>query len=683
MPTRANDRKLPAWLVITVLCLSGTVVALQQTLVVPLLPDFPEIFDTSVTNISWLVTATLLTGAVATPIVSRLADMFGKRLMMLVCLSAMVSGSLLAAIGATLPLVIAGRSLQGFASALIPVGISILRDELPRERVNSAVALMSATLGIGAGVGLPLSGLIYAHLGWEAIFWFSAGAGVTLIIAVLIVVPESPLTTRGSFDYVGAVLLSGALVSLLLAITKGSSWGWTSEPTILLFIAAAVLLAFWAPFELHVGQPLVDIRTSSRRPVLLTNIASIAVGFSMYCNSLSSTQQLQMPKISGYGFGLSVASAGLCMLPSALAMALFSPASAVITRRWGARITLIVGALALAFGYISRVFLTAEVWQVILGSSIVGIGTAIAYAAMPTLIMRSVPITETASANGLNTLLRAVGTSTASAVVAVTLSSVVATHAGVTLPSLDAFKRIFWFAALAALVAAAVALAIPRRTVTPPVPGAAVPEPSQLVSEDLVGEGHDEEIIVRGLVLHRDATPIRQAVVSVMGVGGRPVDWSRTDNEGVYSVVLPGPGRYVLVSSADGWAPTSEVVEFTDATSQHHTRLRDRLSLSGVVTSGGIAVPHARVWVTRPSGESTASTQSDADGRYELALPPTGRYVLTALDPARDRTRSRQIIVAAQSARIDIDIAIDIDRDLGHRPGAAVPAVGIGVTRDP
>ena len=258
--------------IVATLCLSGTVVALQQTLVVPLLPDFPEILGTTTDNASWLVTSTLLVGAVATPIVSRLADMIGKRRMMVVCMLVMVAGSVIAALRPNFALVVTGRALQGFAAALIPVGISILRDELPREKVPSAVALMSATLGIGGGIGLPASGLIYDHLGWQAIFWGSAAIGLALIVAVLAIVPESAIRTRGKFDYLGAVLLSIALTSLLLAISKGGTWGWTSERTFGLFLVALVVLVVWVPFELRVSQPMVDIRTSTRRPVLLTTL---------------------------------------------------------------------------------------------------------------------------------------------------------------------------------------------------------------------------------------------------------------------------------------------------------------------------------------------------------------------------------------------------------------------------
>lgn len=652
--TRRSSRLITA-----ILCLSGTVVALQQTMVIPLLPDFPKILGVSADDASWLVTVTLLTSAVATPIVSRLADMFGKRRMMLISMTMIVVGSLVAAIGGNFVALLIGRGLQGFAISMIPVGISIMRDELPKEKVASATALMSATLGIGSALGLPLSGLIFEHLGWPAIFWLSAIVGVLLIIAVAVVVPESSVRTRGKFDFLGAVMLSTALTAILLAISKGARWGWTSELTLLMFVIGIVTLALWFPYELRVTQPMVDLRTSAKRPVLLTNVASILVGFSMYANNLSTTQQLQMPKISGYGFELGVMAAGLCMIPAGLAMVFFAPVSANITKRFGAKITLIVGGTVLALAYIARVFLTGSIALIIISAAVVSIGTAIAYSAMPMLIMRSVPITETASANGLNSLLRSVGTSTSSAVVAAMLTSmVIPSGPGEGLPSIDAFKNIFWLAALAAVAAAAAAAFIPRRGAKPeaalrPVTPEGFELPDAAVSET--------EIVVAGHVVRADSRPIRQAVVTVMDMEGRPIDWSRADNEGNFSLALPRPGRYLVVTSADGWSPRSQVISFDSAQSTHTVELGDRLTISGKVGVGGRTTSGTVVTLTKPTGEFVASTVTDGTGHYGIALPTSGRYILTALTESGHGTLARQIAVIAQSTVVDFDVPVDAE----------------------
>ncbi|WP_247647091.1 MFS transporter [Arthrobacter sp. E3] len=696
-------------LVIAILCLAGTVVALQQTMVVPLLPDFPKILNASPDNTSWLVTITLLTSAIATPIVSRLADMFGKRRMMVVAMVTMVIGSIIAAVGGTLPTLLIGRAFQGLAASLIPVGISIMRDELPREKVVSAVALMSATLGIGSALGLPLSGIIYESLGWQAIFWISAVIGVLLIIAVLAVVPESAVRTKGKFDAVGAVLLTAALTALLLAISKGGEWGWSSEPVILLFIGTVVFLAVWFPYELRVSQPMVDLRTSARRPVLLTNIASILVGFSMYANMLSTTQQLQLPNVGGYGFGLSVVIAGLCMIPSGLAMVALAPVSAMITKRHGAKATLIVGSLVLAVAYVARVFLTGEVWMVILGATAVSMGTAIAYAAMPTLIMRSVPITETASANGLNSLLRAVGTSTMSAVVGAVLTSAVVHVGPLALPTVDAFKEIFWYAAIAALLSIGVAVFIPRfqtshgkafqgQAAGTAVPGSPGRTPSGIAgvqsygnlsadgapaAENAVHAPDGDEIVVSGTVVGAGGQPIRQAVVNALHTNGEPADWSRADNDGRYSLVLPASGRYLVISSADGWAPSSQVLDFVDSSSTQHILLALRLTVSGSVGDGVRGLDGALVTLTKATGEFVVSTFCGPDGSYAVPLPPVGRYILTAMDSGGRCSESVHVVLTARSAVVDVvlDGAAGTGAAEAENMRAAMAGAGSGMGR--
>ncbi|CAH0292839.1 Multidrug resistance protein Stp [Arthrobacter sp. Bi83] len=620
-----------------VLALSGTVVALMQTLVVPLLPDFPKILGVTADDASWLVTATLLSSAVATPIVSRSADMYGKRKMMVVCLAIMVAGSVMAALGGSFLWLIIGRALQGFSSALIPVGISIMRDELPKEKMGSAVALMSATLGIGSAMGLPLAGVLYESLGWESIFWVAAGAGSLLLLAVVLVVPESKVRTPGRFDFAGAMVLSGALAALLLAISKGGSWGWGSEPVLLLFLAAAVLLAAWVPYELKVAQPMVDLRTSARRPVLMTNMASLLIGFAMFANMLLTTQQLQLPSATGYGFQLSVITAGLCMVPSGLAMVVFAPVSGRIIRVFGGKTALMAGAAVMIVGYVGRVFFYDSIASVIIGSTVVSVGTAIAYAAMPTLIMGAVPITETASANGLNSLVRSIGTSTSSAAVAAVLTSV--TIGSTRLPSFDAFKDVFWMAALASSASVLAAFFIPRAAAAhrPAVPAVAA-----------------TELVVQGRVLAADHRPLTPAVVTVLQTDGEPVDWSRVDTDGNYSVALPGAGKYLMVANAAGWAPMAEVFEFDGRTLRQNFLLQDRLELSGTASLDGERVSGAVVTLLQASGEHVATTLTDADGVYTLPLPVAGRYVVTMLHPVTHQAMARKLAVDNRSVTVDL-----------------------------
>ena len=642
-------RSAPAWATILVLSMCGMVSALQFTLVIPLLPEFPELLDISTSDSSWLVTATLLTAAVSTPVIARMADMYGKRRMLLVALGAMILGSLICALEVSFVTMIAGRALQGFGASLIAVGISILRDELPPERIGTAVALMSATMGIGSALGLPLAGVLTDWLGWRSIFWFGAVIGAVLVVALLVVVEESPVRTSGRFDVAGALVLSAALVCLLLPISKGSAWGWGEPLVVGLFTSSVLLLVVWVPLELRVNQPMVDLRTSVRRPVLMTNLASIFAGMAMFVNMLVTVQVLQQPTASGAGFGLGVTAAGLAMVPSGLAMVAMSPISGWMLGRWGGRLVLLFGAALMALAYAGRVFYADSVAAVVVGSTLVGIGTALAFAAMPTLIMSSVPITETASANGLNSLVRSIGTSLASTLVAAIMATYKVEIAGVFFATGEAFQLVLGLGAVSAAICAALAALIPRDRRT------------HRELELARAQGRErQEAVVRGQI--RLARPDDSArgmiLVSVLDVHGEQLDWSRADNDGRYSMVLPGPGTYVVIANTVGWAPTATVIDFAGGEVEQHLTLTDELTVSGIVTCNGRPAAGALVALSEAMGKQIGSAHCDENGRYAFQLPPTGRYVFTAYDARTGRAQARKVSLTIESEIIDIDILV-------------------------
>lgn len=447
-------------IVITVLASCGLVAAFMQTLVIPLIPLFPAILGTDATGASWVITVTLLAAAVIMPVSGRLGDLYGKRLVLLVSLVVLVGGSVVAALAASLAPMVVGRGLQGCAMGVVPLGVSIMRDILPAERIGAAVAMMSATIGVGGAVGLPVSAIVAQHVSWRVLFWLAAGLGIVCFLVLLAVVPESPVRTRRRFDVLGACGLAVVLVCLLLAITQGRAWG--APTTLGLLAAAALALVVWGRYQLRTPHPLVDLRVSARRPVLFTNAASVLVGFSMYTSSLVLPQLLQAPAHTGYGLGQSLVAAGLWMAPGGLVMMALSPVSASLTRRRGARTSLLVGAGVIAVGYVLATLLLRNAFELMVAGVVVSAGVGIAYAAMPGLIMGAVPPHETASANGLNSLMRQVGTSVSSAATAVLLAHMTVTVGPLTVPSLTGYRVAFLIAAGAALLGLLLTLLVPR-----------------------------------------------------------------------------------------------------------------------------------------------------------------------------------------------------------------------------
>ncbi|MFJ1807386.1 MULTISPECIES: MFS transporter [unclassified Streptomyces] len=448
--------------VIATLAFAGTTAAIMQTLVTPLIAELPQILDTSSSNAAWVITVTLLVAAVCVPVVGRLGDLVGKRRMLLACSVPLIVGSVVCAFASDVVTMIVGRGLQGMGMGMVPLGIALLRDVVPAEKLSGSIALVSASMGIGGAIGLPLAAAVAQYANWRVLFWGSAALAAVVAVLIYLLVPDVPAGAKGQrFDLPGALGLGVGLVSLLLAVSKGADWGWASATTLGLFAVAAVALVGWGVWEVRTTDPLVDLRTTARPRVLLTNVASIFVGFGMYASMLVMPQLLQFPQATGYGLGQSMLAAGLWIAPGGLTMMLVSPLGGKLTNARGPKFTLVCGTLVLAAGYFASMGLIGSAWGVMVVTIITSSGVGLAYGAMPALIMSSVPITETAAANGFNTLMRSLGTSIGSAVIGVILSQMTTTLGGHTLASEDGFRTALLVGGGLALVSAAIAAVIP------------------------------------------------------------------------------------------------------------------------------------------------------------------------------------------------------------------------------
>ena len=445
------------------LATTGLIAATMQTLVTPVIPQLPALLDTTVSDAQWVLTATLLAAAIATPIGGRLGDMYGKRRVALSLLMIMTFGSIIAALSTTLIPMIIGRSLQGVGLGVIALGISILRDVIHPKKLGAAVALVSATMGVGGALGLGVSALIAEAFDWHYLFWLSVLLGVISFVLVITIIPVSTLRTEGRFDWGGAVGLSIGLVGILLGVSKGNEWGWASPPVLGLLIGGGVVFVVWGFYEVRQTEPLVDLRVAARRPVLLTNLASIAVGFAFFVTAAAQPILLELPTDTGVGLGQTLLLASLALMPNGLVMFLISPVAARLSEARGPRVSLALGGLIISIAFTLAVFLMHEVWHVILVSTLVGLGTGFAYSAMPTLIMHSVPPTETAAANGLNSVMRTLGATISASVIGVVLSSSFVESQGIEIPTREAFQLVFALAAGTALLGTILAALIPRQ----------------------------------------------------------------------------------------------------------------------------------------------------------------------------------------------------------------------------
>jgi EmrB/QacA subfamily drug resistance transporter len=458
MTTRAAQASQPP-LILGVLALGGAAYALLQSLVVPALPVLQHDLHTSTSGVTWVFTSYLLAASVATPIAGRLGDMYGKKRVLVVTLSGLAAGSLLAAVVTALPLMIVARTIQGLGGAIFPLAFGIIRDVFPRERVAGAIALVSGILGIGGGLGIVLAGPILQHLSYHWLFWIPLAVTAVAAAAAFVFIPESTIREPGNIHWLGGVLLSAWLVALLVAVSEGSAWGWGSAKTIGLVVASGLFAAAWVTAETRSRHPLVDMRMMRLSGVWTTNAAALLIGFGMYSAFILIPQFVQTPTSTGYGFGASVSQAGLFLVPTTIALLITSPISGRLSNVVGSKVPLVVGTIVTALAFVVLAIAGSR-WEIYLASTLVGIGVGLAFASMANLIVEAVPPGQTGVATGMNTIVRTIG----GAIGAVVAASVLAAHVLASgEPTKGGYAITFWICAAVLLVGVLASLAVPGR----------------------------------------------------------------------------------------------------------------------------------------------------------------------------------------------------------------------------
>lgn len=433
---------------------AGVSYALLQSLVAPALPDIQHALHTSVDGVSWVLTAYLLSASIATPLIGRLGDMYGKERLLVAVLVLLCVATAVSAIATSLTVMLVGRVIQGAAGGIFPLAFGIIRDEFPRERVAGAIGLMSALLGVGGGAGVVLAGPIVDHLSFHYLFWLPLIPLVVATVAIHIFVPESPIRVPGRVNWLGAALMSIGLAAVLVALSQSPTWHWLSAKTLGLLAAGIVVLVLWVVNESASEQPLVDMRMMRLRGVWTTNAVALLLGFGMYASFILVPQYVETSRAKGYGFGASVTGAGLFLVPSTIAMLFFGAQTGRLERRFGSKPPLLAGGVATALSYVVLTLARDQRWEIYVASALLGAGIGLAFAAMVNLIIENVGPAQTGIATGMNTVTRTVGGAFGGAATA----SVLASH-----PTNHGYTIAFALCAIVLLVGVVVGLAIPQR----------------------------------------------------------------------------------------------------------------------------------------------------------------------------------------------------------------------------
>jgi MFS family permease len=402
------DRTHPN-LILAVLALGGLAYAMLSSSVVPALPTMERALHTNETDITWLLTAYLLSASVGTAILGRLGDMYGKERLLLWTLVILGAGTLLAAVSSSLPVIILGRFVQGASGGIFPLAFGIVRDEFPRDRVAGSIGLLSAILGVGGGVGIVLSGVIVEHLDYHWLFWIPLVATILAGAATWKFIPESPVRVPGRINWLAAALMTIGISAVLLAVSETTSWGWGSARTLGLIAAGLAVSALWVAVEVRSENPLIDMTMMRIRGVWTTNLAAFLLGAGMYASFIVFPQFAQLPRSTGFGFGASVVVSGLYLLPSTVGMTLLGIYAGRISQRFGSRRALLTGT---AFTTASFALLTVEhghPYDLLVAAALLGVGIGLAFAALGNLIVQAVSNHQTGVASGMNTVMRTLG----------------------------------------------------------------------------------------------------------------------------------------------------------------------------------------------------------------------------------------------------------------------------------
>ncbi|WP_245934522.1 MFS transporter [Arthrobacter psychrolactophilus] len=291
--------------------------AVVSSLGMLLVPSIAHEMDVPVSTAQWMLTINLLAGAIATPVMGRLSDGPHKKKLLLFSLVLILLGSVIAALAPNFSVFLIGRALQGLSYGIVPVTISLARRYVAKEKVQSSISSLSVTVATGIGIGYPLTGILAGLFDYRFAFWFAAAFVLTAIIVVAKVVPHGPdqLAPVVPFDHSGATLLGLGLGTLLLGISEGPRWGWTSPWTLGIIAVSLVLLLIWMRTELRSDHPLINLRVFRNGEVLLANVTAIGLGAALYIGLSVSSLVAQAPATTGYGMALPVVWAGFVMFP--------------------------------------------------------------------------------------------------------------------------------------------------------------------------------------------------------------------------------------------------------------------------------------------------------------------------------------------------------------------------------
>jgi len=459
-----TSEQLSFWSVLMALVIAEMVAGLQSTMVVVALSQLYGHYGSPL-RITWLLTAPALTATVAAAMFGRMGDLYGRKRVITWVLILAATGSALCAFSSNIDVIIVGRALEGTSMAILPLAFGVLRNAAPdQRRLNVGVGILGGTYSFTIGLGMFLSGVIIDHAPWQTIFQVTGAAAIGALLVVVVVLPrDRPVTATGRLDYIGGLTLVIPIGAFLAGLNLGRLWGW-SDPTVLSVIGLSIFgLVGWIFYVLRRPSPIMDLRQLRVPRVAIVNatLAITAMGPMIYPYVFLPI--LQQPVWTGVGFGVSATLAGLFKLPTNLTSGLASVSAGYLAARLTFRPVVIA---ATAINLLAWLLLWAQhgsIW-IVVGAAVLLMAPAstIINACGPALIMDVTPPERTSEAMALSSVLRGLAMAIGSQLIALALStSAVSNAAGTVYPDESAYGTVFIMVSGLALAAFICALLIP------------------------------------------------------------------------------------------------------------------------------------------------------------------------------------------------------------------------------
>lgn len=415
--------------------------------------------------VGWLITTYLLVGAGAAAVAGRLGDIYGRRRVLLILLAIGATGSVINALSTSFAMLLAGRSLEGLAGAILPLCVGLVRENISKARVPMAIGLMISGASAGTAAGLVIGGLLVDVYSWHAIFIASAAFSATAFVLVRVFLPPSPCLARTApMDWLGGVLFVPATLALLVAISSGPKWGIADWRTIATLSAGILLFGLWIRQSLRAVEPMFDVRLFRNRQVLVANLATALVSMSTLQITLVFSVMLQAPAWTMVGLGVSATLAGLVKLPSNIGSLFAGPLSGWLTQRGGGRSVMLIGGLLTSAGWLAAMAFHGSILVIGIILCFISFGATMVFAVGPTILVNAVPHDRTSEAAGMMTVVRQASLGIGAQFVTLLLATktVVAPKGGAHYPTVGAFMLTMSVIVAITLVATALAFALPK-----------------------------------------------------------------------------------------------------------------------------------------------------------------------------------------------------------------------------